>query len=209
MITHARHACLGTLLCCSLIAPLAHAEVKHADESSFTISLSATTKATPEQAWNAMTQRIPEWWSAEHSWSGDAKNFYMRAELGGCFCEHLPSSDGGPAGGVEHLRIMYIKPFEVIRFDGTLGPMVDMPVQGRMSWSITPATATPDPTPDATPDTTVAEGPATAPPAATGSTINFTYHVHGYMEGGFAGLAPVVDGVIGQQLQRLQVLLEQ
>jgi uncharacterized protein YndB with AHSA1/START domain len=190
MNTHARRICSGALLCCLVMAPAAHAEVKHADESSFTISLSATTKATPEQAWNAMTRRIPEWWSAEHSWSGDAKNFYMRAELGGCFCEHLPSSDGGPAGGVEHLRIMYIKPFEVIRFDGTLGPMVDMPVQGRMSWAITPAV-------DATSG------------VADGSSINFTYHVHGYMEGGFAGLAPVVDGVIGQQLQRLQVLLEQ
>ena len=198
---HSRLFAVASLLLWLLAVPIAHAEVKHADQSSFTISLSATTKATPEQAWNAMTQRIPDWWSAEHSWSGDAKNFYMRAELGGCFCEHLPASDGGPAGGVEHLRIMYIKPFEVIRFDGTLGPMVDMPVQGRMSWTITPAAATPD--------AAAAEESLGTPPAPTGSTINFTYHVHGYMEGGFAGLAPVVDGVIGQQLQRLQMLLEQ
>jgi hypothetical protein len=196
MDTHARHARLGTLLLCLLTVPFVHAEVKHADGSSFSISLDATTKATPEQAWAAMTQRIPEWWSAEHSWSGDAANFYMRAELGGCFCEHLPAAEGGVAGGVEHLRIIFFKPFEVIRFDGTLGPMVDMPVQGRMSWTITPAPAA-----DASQGTDAA--------AATGSIINFTYHVHGYMEGGFTELAPVVDGVIGQQLQRLQALLDQ
>jgi hypothetical protein len=37
----------------------------------------------------------------------------------------------------------------------------------------------------------------------TGSTIRFTYHVHGFMDGGFAGLAPAVDGVIAEQLTRL------
>jgi hypothetical protein len=108
--------------------PLAHGEVIQAGENSFTIKVSVETRASAEQAWAAMTQRISEWWSGEHSWSGDANNFYVRAELGGCFCEHLPASEGSGAGGVEHLRIMYIKPYEVIRFDGTLGPMVDMPV---------------------------------------------------------------------------------
>jgi hypothetical protein len=38
---------------------------------------------------------------------------------------------------------------------------------------------------------------------AEGSRISFTYHVHGFLQDGFAGLAPAVDGVIGEQLTRL------
>lgn len=165
-------------------ASVAQAEVKQASDTSFTVSHSVTTPASPQQAWKAMTEDISQWWNGAHSWSADASNFYIRAELGGCFCERLPGADGQPDGGVEHLRIIFIKPGEVIRFDGSLGPFMDMPAQGRMSWTITPA----------------AEGEA-------GSTITFTYRVHGYMEGGFAGLAPVVDGVIGEQIQRLRALL--
>ena len=168
------------------ILPTAQAEVVQAGDSGFSVSQAVDTTASVDEAWAAMTQRVAEWWHPDHSWSGDAANFYIRAELGGCFCERLPGVAGKPEGGVEHLRIIYIKPGEIIRFDGTLGPFMDMPAQGRMSWSISQAT----------------EG-------ATGSSITFTYRVHGYMEGGFAGLAPVVDGVIGLQIQRLQALLDQ
>ena len=40
-------------------------------------------------------------------------------------------------------------------------------------------------------------------PAESGSRIRFTYQVFGHPEGGLAGIAPAVDGVIGEQLQRL------
>ena len=36
-----------------------------------------------------------------------------------------------------------------------------------------------------------------------GSQVTFTYHVFGHPDGGLAGIAPAVDGVIGEQLQRL------
>ncbi|HET6565369.1 MAG TPA: SRPBCC family protein [Xanthomonadales bacterium] len=175
-----------TLIVLANCLQVAQAEVTEVSDSSFTVSHSVTTAASPEQAWNAMTQDIAKWWIGAHSWSGDPANFYIRAELGGCFCERLPGMDGQADGGAEHLRIIYLKPGEMIRFDGSLGPFMDMPAQGRMSWVIAPA----------------AEG-------AAGSTITFTYRVHGYMEGGFAGLAPVVDGVIGEQLQALNALLGQ
>ncbi len=178
------HQVIGVLMLCAISLPAAQAEVTQSGDSSFTVSHTIETAASPADAWAALTQRISDWWNPDHSWSGDAANFYIRAELGGCFCERLPGKDGNPEGGVEHLRIIYIKSGEEIRFDGSLGPLLDMPVQGRMSWTVSPA----------------AEG-------ATGSRITFTYRVHGFMEGGFAGLAPVVDSVIGQQLQRLQALL--
>lgn len=83
-----------------------------------------------------------------------------------------------PDGGfVEHLHVIYLAPGKEIRFSGALGPLQTMAVDGRMLWKI-----------DAT------EG---------GSQITFTYHVFGHPEGGLAGIAPAVDAVIGEQLQRL------
>lgn len=83
-----------------------------------------------------------------------------------------------PDGGfVEHLRIVYLAPGSEIRFDGALGPLQAMAAQGRMIWKIEDQEA--------------------------GSRVTFTYHVFGYPEGGLAGIAPAVDGVIGEQLQRL------
>jgi len=87
-----------------------------------------------------------------------------------------------PDGGyVEHLHIIYLAPGSEIRFSGALGPLQAMAVDGRMLWKI-----------DAT------EG---------GSQITFTYHVFGHPEGGLGEIAPAVDAVIGEQLQRLGALL--
>lgn len=84
-------------------------------------------------------------------------------------------------GGVEHLRIIYLAPGQQIRFDGALGPLQGLAVSGRMLW--------------------------TFEPAEDGTRISFTYHVSGVMDGGFEGLAPAVDGVIGEQLTRLGAFL--
>lgn len=80
-------------------------------------------------------------------------------------------------GGVEHLRIIYLAPGKQIRFDGALGPLQGMATTGRMLWVIDPTDS--------------------------GSDITFHYHVMGFMEGGFEGLAPAVDGVVGEQITRL------
>jgi len=84
-------------------------------------------------------------------------------------------------GGVEHLRIIYLAPGREIRFDGALGPLQSMAVGGRMIWKIEPR--------------------------ETGSDVSFTYRVFGHPAGGLAGIAPAVDGVIGEQAQRLRALL--
>jgi hypothetical protein len=83
-----------------------------------------------------------------------------------------------PNGGfAEHLRLIYLAPGQEVRFSGALGPLQGMAVDGRMLWKIE-----------------AAEG---------GSRVTFTYHVFGHPEGGLAGIAPAVDAVIGEQLQRL------
>jgi len=97
---------------------------------------------------------------------------------------YLDAEPGGcfcerlPDGGfAEHLRIIYLAPGSEIRFSGALGPLQSMAVDGRMIWKIEAA--------------------------EDGTRVTFTYHVIGHPEGGLAGIAPAVDGVIGEQLQRL------
>lgn len=163
------------LVCIPLLAMLAcplKAEVTSLGEYEFTVRHEISIKAEPFVVYRTMTAHINEWWNGEHSWSGEASNLYMKIERGGCFCERLPDN-----GRVEHLRIIYLAPGEEIRFDGALGPLQTMPVDGRMIWKI-----------DAT---------------ETGSKVSFTYMVFGHPEGGLKGIAPAVDAVIGEQLARL------
>jgi len=101
---------------------------------------------------------------------------------------YLQAGPGGcfcekmPGGGhVEHLRLIFDAPGRELRFDGALGPLQAMPVFGRMIWRIEALD--------------------------TGARIHFIYHVTGRPEGGLQGIAPAVDGVIGEQLNRLRDLL--
>jgi hypothetical protein len=159
----------------------ATAEVTSTGDSGFAVSHTVSVADDPRAVYKTMTNQISQWWDGEHSWSGSADNLYMDVKLGGCFCERLPG-DVIPGGGVEHLRIVYLAPNQEIRFDGSLGPLQQMAVQGRMIWKIEAV--------------------------ESGSTISFSYQVHGHLDGGFEGLAPAVDGVIGEQLNRLKALLD-
>lgn len=160
------------LVLMALMAQPAFAELSNAGDNGFTVTHSIETDAKPFVAYRTMTSHIDEWWSPDHTWSGDASNLYMKVERGGCFCERLPND-----GRVEHLRLIYFAPGSELRFDGALGPLQGMGVQGRMIWKIEALEA--------------------------GSRITFTYHVWGHPEGGLAAIAPAVDGVIGQQLAGL------
>jgi hypothetical protein len=163
---------IASLILLSTVTPVI-ADVRTTTENGFTVHHSIEVAAAPDQVYKTITNHINEWWDGAHSWSGNADNLYMDTRIGGCYCENLP--DGGK---VEHLRIVYLLPGKEIRFDGALGPLQQMPVQGRMIWKIEAR--------------------------EEGSTVSFTYHVHGHVEGGFAGLAPAVDGVIGEQLAGLE-----
>lgn len=155
-----------------LVAPALHAEITHSGDHGFTTAHSLTVPAEPFVVYRTMTSHVDQWWSADHTWSGDAANLYMEVEQGGCFCERLP--DGGR---VEHLRLIYFAPGSELRFDGALGPLQTMAANGRMTWAIEAA--------------------------GEGSKVTFTYKVFGHPEGGLSGIAPAVDGVIGEQLARL------
>jgi hypothetical protein len=118
----------GLLL--ALAGPAA-AGVTKLNEHGFTVHHSVNTSAAPFVVYRTVTSHIDQWWSGDHSYSGDAANLYMEVEQGGCFCERLPNG-----GRVEHLRLIYFSPGAELRFEGALGPLQTMAAQGRMMWKI-------------------------------------------------------------------------
>ena len=63
--------------------------------------------------------QIGQWWSKDHTYSGDATRMTLQMRPGGCLCEML---EGG--GGVEHLHVTFVKPGEEIVLTGSLGPLL-------------------------------------------------------------------------------------
>ncbi|HET6523320.1 hypothetical protein [Sphingopyxis sp.] len=150
----------------------AQAKVIDQGEIGFAVAHTAQVAATPADVWKML--RMPQsWWSKEHSWSGDAANFWLDSQAGGCFCEKLPDAGSG-VGSVQHARIVFAKPNEMLRLSGAFGPL-----QGEAL--------------DATLTIQIKETP-------TGSALRFDYVVGGYMRFKVAEIAPAVDKVIGEQL---------
>ncbi len=118
------------------------------------------------------------WWDGAHSFSGDARNYSLGLKPGGCFCEKL--KDGGWA---KHLDVTMVKPGELIELHGGLGPLRFDGVNGVLQWSVQ-----------------AAEG--------GGATITQSYVVGGYLRQGGEHWAPLVDGVLQQQMNRLASLLD-
>lgn len=159
----------------ALTAAPAAAKVIDQSDIGFTVAHTAHVAATPDDVW-AMLRLPDKWWSKEHSWSGDAANFWLDSQAGGCFCEKLPGA-GGAMGSVQHARILFAKPGEMMRLSGAFGPLQGEAVTGTLTIQIKKT--------------------------ATGSAIRFDYVVGGYMRFKVADVAPAVDKVLGEQLAGL------
>lgn len=83
---------------------------------------------------------------------------------------------------VAHGRVIWASPNHLLRLDTALGPLQNMAVQGVMTFVLKPA-----------PD---------------GTTLQFEYRVNGASNSGLDKLAPDVDRVMMEQLQRLQRFAE-
>jgi uncharacterized protein YndB with AHSA1/START domain len=122
--------------------------------------------------------RVGQWWSSAHSYSGDARNLTMPLRVGACFCEAVPK--GG--GMVEHGRVIYLQPGQTLRLSAALGPLQAEGAVGTLTWSLK------------------------AVPG--GTEIAQSYVVGGYVRGGAGRFAAAVDGVMNEQLSRLQSHIE-
>lgn len=162
----------ATMIAALTFAPVATAKVVDQSEAGFTVAHTAQVAATPADVWKML--RMPQnWWSKDHSWSGDAANFWLDSQAGGCFCEKLPDTGAG-VGSVQHARVLFSKPGQLLRLSGAFGPLQGEALNGTLTIQI-----------KATP---------------TGSALRFDYVVGGYMRFKVADIAPAVDKVIGEQL---------
>ena len=157
----------------------AHGELTAVGEGGFAVRHSVTVQAAHARVFQTMVGDISAWWLKDHTWSGNAANLSIEQRAGGCFCEQLPEG-----GSVEHMRVIFIRPGSLVRLQGGLGPLQDMGLNGALSWKVS-----------------AVEG--------GGSRIEWSYNVHGFVEGGFKESATAVERVLGQQLASLAAELEQ
>ena len=79
--------------------------------------------------------------------------------------------------GIEHASVIYAQPAKTLRLSGALGPLQEFGVSGVLTWQVEPA--------------------------GGGSRITLTYNVGGFADRPLADWAPIVEEVVGVQLQRL------
>ena len=117
--------------CCAaaLAAGTAGAEVLDADEHGFTVRHRVDIAAGRGTVYGMAVDRVGQWWSSDHTISGDAGNMSIEPSLPGCFCERL-----GDNGGLVHLAVTFVNPGVMLRFTGGLGPLGLMGVAGNMTW---------------------------------------------------------------------------
>jgi uncharacterized protein YndB with AHSA1/START domain len=171
-----RAAWLPTLAAVLALTGAARAEVVDAQSNGFEVTQTADIAAPMAKVWKALGH-IDAWWNPNHTFTGSAKNLTIDLSVGGCFCETLPLG-----GSSNHLTVIFVRPGQLVRFSGALGPLQSMGVIGHLTWTMT---------------------------EKDGHTaFTQTYDVGGYVKGGAAQLAAPVDGVLGEQLARLKKYVE-
>ena len=179
MMKSARIAALALTAWGIAFAVTAEAKVQEASERGIVLRYVAHVPVGPEEAWSVLVKPAL-WWDSEHTYSGDSANLTLDVRPGGCFCEVLPAANGakgGLRGGVEHMRAIYVDKGRALRLSGALGPLQA--------------------------DAAVATLTFQFKPDETGTQVLVEYVVGGYFRGDPAKLAPMFDGVLGGQVDRL------
>jgi len=166
---------LFILSCCWVLSSFA--TVVDSTDHGFTSVNRATIQATPEEVYEQFVSHLGEWWSDAHTWSGKASNLMLEAKVGGCWCERIPVD-----GMTEHARLVFMKPGEMLRFEGELGPLQGMAVMGKLT--------------------------ITFRKAEEGTQLEWVYTVGGYVKGGLKPISVAVDGVMAEQLRGLKAFVE-
>jgi len=111
------------------MTPTVRAEVLDAEVNGFTVRHVVTIAADRLAVYQATVSNIGDWWSPDHTVSGDAANLFLTDSLSGCFCERL-----GDGAGLVHMAVSFVNPGVMLRLTGGLGPLGLMGVSGNMTW---------------------------------------------------------------------------
>jgi uncharacterized protein YndB with AHSA1/START domain len=99
-----------------LASPAATAVVD-SQPNGFEVREEAQIAAPPAQVYAALGQ-IGQWWSSDHTYSGDARALSLDLKAGGCFCETLKNG-----GSIRHMGVILVQPGATVRLEGALGPL--------------------------------------------------------------------------------------
>ena len=162
---------------CLFILPLlaaapASAEVISASPTGFEVQ-EVVNLVVPQPSAYAAFGQVGKWWNKEHTYSGDASRMSLQLRPGGCFCE--PLEDGG---GVEHMRVTFLKPGEQIVMTGSLGPLLYQATAGVMDVRFERI--------------------------AGGTRVTMNYRAAGFAKGDGDKMAPLVDQVLADQMKRFR-----
>ncbi|AOL95196.1 SRPBCC family protein [Porphyrobacter sp. LM 6] len=180
-MSSARALCVAALAGAALtLAAPAAAEVTRSSDAGFVSRHEVLVEASPKEVWLALISPA-QWWTSDHTWSGDAANLTLTPQAGGCFCETIPAVDEPERftlqGSVEHMRVIQAYPEQALRMTGALGPLQSEPVVGVLTIAIS----------------TVEQG----------TRIVWEYNVGGSMRYEIPVISKAVDGVMGIQLKAL------
>ena len=163
----------GLAIALGVLNSPARAEVAAASAGAFIIHGEQTVSVSPEQAWRSVG-RIGHWWDSAHTYSGDARRMSLQMRAGGCFCERWSGQS------IEHARVLLVmerQGVRTVRMSGALGPLQEMGANGVLTITVTP------------------EG--------EGARVAMDYRVSGDSSLALDAIAPLVDGVLMTQLERL------
>ena len=171
-----RQCSLGALILVTLSGTAAQS-APQVTPNGFLVKFEVSVNVPATKVYDALVGQIGSWWDSEHTYSGDARNLSIDARPGGCFCEKLPNG-----GGIEHARVIYVAPREILRLSGALGPLQASGVAGTLTWKLTSNT--------------------------DNTRVHLSYSVGGFVDGGFEKIAPLVENVLHGQLHRLKQFVE-
>ena len=158
------------LIAMLLLATPASAEVVSAGPNGFEVQ-EVVNLVVPQPSAYAAFGQVGQWWNKDHTYSGDSARMSLQLRPGGCFCEPF---DGG--GGIEHMRVTYLKPGEQIVLTGSLGPLLYQATAGVMDVRFERI--------------------------AGGTKVTMNYRAAGFAKADADKLAPVVDQVLADQMKR-------
>lgn len=124
---------MNRLICVLLVSLLpfssANSEVIDAAPAGFSLVQEVTIVAPRQDVWRAAVYEVGNWWSSDHTISGDASKMSINPVPQGCFCEAI-----GEHAGVVHLTVTFVNPNVLLRLTGGLGPLGLLGVDGNMTW---------------------------------------------------------------------------
>jgi len=120
---------LSAMIASCMFATGANSEVIDAAPSGFSLVHEVTIAAPRQDAWRAAIYEVGQWWSGDHTISGDASKMTINPVPQGCFCEAI-----GEHAGVVHLTVTFVNPTVLLRLTGGLGPLGLLGVDGNMTW---------------------------------------------------------------------------